>query len=411
MTVFFSQIKEIPLIISDSAPMKLKMFRVLLALLICCAAILGTADFCIDDSYSYRSDSFLPAGGILQLDANEAYVAADTRENVSYCASLFGVIPIKQVTVRKFDNIRLCPGGMPFGAKLFTDGLIVVGFSDVDCTGGSPHPASDAGIQVKDIIVKINGTPVGTTENMSRLVSASEGRPITVTVRRNDTEFNVSVTPSWSNSDQVYKTGMWVRDNTAGIGTVTYVDPKSGAFAGLGHGICDAETGSLMPLSRGIVIDVTISGIQKGQSGAPGELKGHFSSGKIGTLLGNTHAGVYGVITALPPSVSDKAAIPIALKNEIHDGEATLLCTLDEGGICSYTVNVRKLKNSLDNKNMEITVTDPALLEKTGGIVQGMSGSPLIQDGKLIGAVTHVLINDPAKGYGIFIENMLQTAE
>jgi stage IV sporulation protein B len=284
--VFFSQIKEIPLIISDSAPMKLKMFRVLLALLICCAAILGTADFCIDDSYSYRSDSFLPAGGILQLDANEAYVAADTRENVSYCASLFGVIPIKQVTVRKFDNIRLCPGGMPFGAKLFTDGLIVVGFSDVDCTGGSPHPASDAGIQVKDIIVKINGTPVGTTENMSRLVSASEGRPITVTVRRNDTEFNVSVTPSWSNSDQVYKTGMWVRDNTAGIGTVTYVDPKSGAFAGLGHGICDAETGSLMPLSRGIVIDVTISGIQKGQSGAPGELKGHFSSGKIGTLLG-----------------------------------------------------------------------------------------------------------------------------
>ena len=163
-----------------------------------------------------------------------------------------------------------------------------------------------------------------------------------------------------------------------------------------------------MPLSRGMVIDVTISGIQKGQSGVPGEIKGHFASGKIGSLLGNTRAGVYGIMTELPKTIRAENALPIALKNEIHDGEATLLCTLDGNGVCAYTVNIRKLKNSLDNKNLEITVTDPALIEKTGGIVQGMSGSPLIQDGKLIGAVTHVLINDPAKGYGIFIENMLR---
>ena len=246
---------------------------------------------------------------------------------------------------------------------------------------------------------------------MGKLIAASGGKPITVTIRRNDTEFDVTVTPSLSSADQVYKTGMWVRDNTAGIGTITYVDPSSGAFAGLGHGICDSETGTLMPLSRGIVIDVTISGIQKGQCGVPGELKGHFASGKIGSLLGNTHAGIYGIMTEIPSGVSEQTAIPIALKNEIRDGEATLLCTLDDGGICPYTVNIRKLKNSLDNKNMEITVTDPALLEKTGGIVQGMSGSPLIQNGSLIGAVTHVLINDPTKGYGIFIENMLEAAE
>ena len=410
-TVFFSQKKERPLNLSDCITMKLKIVRGALALLISCTAILGAADYCIDDSYSYRADSGVPANTLVRLESEQNFVAADTREDVSYCASLLGVLPIKHVSVQRFDDVHLCPGGMPFGAKMLTDGLIVVGFSDVDCTSGSPHPASDAGIQVKDIILKINGTPVGTSENMAKLVAASEGRPITITVRRNDAEFSVSVTPSLSNTDQVYKTGMWVRDNTAGIGTVTYVDPKSGAFAGLGHGICDSETGSLMPLSRGIVIDVTISGIQKGQSGVPGELKGHFSSGKIGTLLGNTHAGVYGVMTALPQSISDKTAIPIALKNEIHDGEATLLSTLDEGGICSYTVNIRKLKNSLDNKNMEITVTDPALIVKTGGIVQGMSGSPLIQEGKLIGAVTHVLINDPAKGYGIYIENMLTAAE
>lgn len=390
--------------------MKSKYLRAALALSVSCAVALGAADYCIDDSISYRADSALPTGTFVQLRPMQEHIPADTRTNVSYCASFLGTIPIKHVSVQKFEDIRLCAGGMPFGAKLFTDGLIVVGFSDIDCTTGSPHPASDAGIQVKDIILKIDGTPVGTAENMGKLVAASEGRPITITVRRNDTEFNIQVTPSLSTTDKIFKTGMWVRDNTAGIGTITYVDPVSGAFGGLGHGICDSETGALMPLSRGIVIDVTISGIQKGQCGTPGELKGHFASGKIGSLLGNTHAGVYGIMTEIPSEIREQTALPIALKNEIRDGEATLLCTLDDGGICSYTVSVRKLKNSLDNKNMEITVTDPALLEKTGGIVQGMSGSPLIQNGRLIGAVTHVLINDPAKGYGIFIENMLNAA-
>ena len=391
--------------------MKLKFIRALLALSVISAALFGTADYFIDDSITYRADSHLPANAFVKLQPEEESIRADTRTNTSYCASLFGMIPVKHVSVRSFENLRLCPGGMPFGAKLFTDGLIVVGFTDLDCAEGSPHPAADAGIQVKDIILKINGIPVGTAENMGKLIAASGGKPITVTIRRNDTEFDVTVTPSLSSADQVYKTGMWVRDNTAGIGTITYVDPSSGAFAGLGHGICDSETGTLMPLSRGIVIDVTISGIQKGQCGVPGELKGHFASGKIGSLLGNTHAGIYGIMTEIPSGVSEQTAIPIALKNEIRDGEATLLCTLDDGGICPYTVNIRKLKNSLDNKNMEITVTDPALLEKTGGIVQGMSGSPLIQNGRLIGAVTHVLINDPTKGYGIFIENMLEAAE
>ena len=390
--------------------MKLKLIRAVMALSIICAAAFGVADYGIDDVITYRVDSPLPANAFLRLEPETDTVTADTTAKTSYCATLFGVVPLKHVSVRQYENIHLCPGGMPFGAKLFTEGLIVVGFTDIDCASGSPHPASDAGIRIKDIILKINGTPVGTAENMGRLVTASNGNPISVTLRRNDTELTVTVTPSFSTADQVYKTGMWVRDNTAGIGTITYIDPESGSFAGLGHGICDSETGALMPLSRGIVIDVTISGIQKGQSGVPGELKGHFASGKIGSLLGNTHAGVYGFMTEIPQGISDKNALPIALKNEIRDGDATLLCTLDDGGICSYTVSIRKLKNSLDNKNMEITVTDPALLEKTGGIVQGMSGSPIIQNGKLIGAVTHVLINDPTKGYGIFIENMLAAA-
>ena len=387
--------------------MKIKVLRTVLTLLLLTSILLGAADYCIEDSLAIRAGAPLPVGTWVQIRPRTDAIPADTRTKSTYCASLWGVIPLKQIRVQRYGDIRLCPGGMPFGAKMFTDGLIVVGFTDVDCTNGTRQPAYDAGIRVKDIVLKINGVPVGSAENMGKLVAASEGKPLEITLRRNDEEFTVTVTPTLSHSDNVYKTGMWVRDNTAGIGTITFIEPESGAFAGLGHGICDSETGALMPLSRGIVVDVTISGIQKGQSGAPGELKGHFSSGKIGSLLGNTHAGVFGIMTSLPAGIRKETALPIALKNEMHDGEATIFCTLDEGGICEYTVNVRKLKNSLDNKNMEITVTDPALLEKTGGIVQGMSGSPILQDGKIIGAVTHVLINDPTKGYGIFIENML----
>ena len=387
--------------------MKKNLLHTALALLILTVSLLGAADYCIEDTLSCRTGSPLPTDGWIQIQAQDRAIAADTHTDVRYNASLLGILPLKQINVRQYGDIRLCPGGMPFGAKMFTDGLIVVGFTDVDCSTGSRHPARDAGVRVKDIVLKINGVPVGTAENMGKLVAGSEGKPLAITLRRGKEEITVTVTPSLSASDNVYKTGMWVRDNTAGIGTVTFIEPKSGSFAGLGHGICDAETGSLLPLSRGVVVDVTINGIQKGQSGAPGELKGHFASGKMGSLLGNTHAGVFGIMTSLPDSVKEETALPIALKNEMHDGEATIFCTLDEGGIRSYQVNVRKLKNSMDNKNMEITVTDPALLEKTGGIVQGMSGSPIIQDGRIIGAVTHVLINDPTKGYGIFIENML----
>ena len=160
-----------------------------------------------------------------------------------------------------------------------------------------------------------------------------------------------------------------------------------------------------------MIANVSISGVRRGISGTPGELKGYFSSGKIGALLGNTSAGVYGILSDIPVGVSKDTSLPIALKDEIHDGKAQIYCTLDENGIKSYEVTIRKIKNATDNKCMEVTVTDPALIEITGGIVQGMSGSPIIQDGRLIGAVTHVLISDPTKGYGIFIENMLAAAE
>lgn len=375
------------------------------------AVLLGIADYCIEDSVSLRSGDTPADSAVIRISPNDAIAPVSTHGGMDYTAKLFGVLPLKSVSVKEYEDIRLCPGGMPFGAKMFTEGLIVVGFTEIDCTEGSRQPAYDAGIRPQDIILEINGEPVTSAEGMAESIGAGDGSPLEIKIRRGQEILRIPVTPSLSISDNQYKTGMWVRDNTAGIGTITFIDPDTGAFAGLGHGICDTQTGALLPLSRGIIVDVTINGIQKGTSGVPGELKGYFASGKQGTLLGNSDAGVFGVLTTLPDTVCEENALPIALKNEIHDGKAQIYCTLDESGIQAYDVTVRKIKNSLDNKNMEVTVTDPVLLEKTGGIVQGMSGSPILQDGKLIGAVTHVLINDPTKGYGIFIENMLAAAE
>ncbi len=385
--------------------------RAALSLLIAVLALLGAADYVIDDTLSLRTDAPLPCTSLYRIEAAEDTLEVSTNTQTNYVAKLFGFLPLKTVSLHRYGDIRLCPGGMPFGAKMFTDGLIVVGFSEVDCESGSKQPAYDAGIRMHDVILKIDGEPVASAAHMSEIVSASDGRALDFTVRRGDAEMEFSLTPSFSTGEQTYKTGMWVRDNTAGIGTVTYIDPSTGAFAGLGHGICDGETGALLPLSRGMIANVSISGVRRGTSGTPGELKGYFSSGKIGALLGNTSAGVYGILSEIPEGVSKDTALPIALKDEIRDGKAQIYCTLDENGIQSYEVTIRKIKNSMDNKCMEITVTDPRLIEITGGIVQGMSGSPIIQDGKLIGAVTHVLVSDPTKGYGIFIENMLQAAE
>jgi stage IV sporulation protein B len=202
---------------------------------------------------------------------------------------------------------------------------------------------------------------------------------------------------------------MWVRDSGAGIGTVTFIDPTTGAFGGLGHGICDADTGELMPMQRGIVTDVTITGVLPGAPGSPGELRGKFLPIKRGALIRNTECGVYGVFSSLP--YAPEGPLPIACKDELHTGEAYIWCTLDENGPSQYRVELSAINKNADGaKCFTVKVIDPALIAKTGGIVQGMSGSPIIQNEKIIGAVTHVLVNDPTTGYGIFIENMLNAA-
>ncbi len=317
---------------------------------------------------------------------------------------------------------RVYVGGMPFGVKFYTEGILVVGFCDVDVAAGGRvvNPARDAGLKPRDVIIKINGETPSDATMLTTAVEASAGKPIALTVRRQaggqdkrkagdsrTMEMNISVTPAYSVSENRYKTGMWVRDSGAGIGTVTFVIPGSNAFAGLGHGICDGDTGELVSMRRGQVTDVTVSGVDRGEIGAPGAIKGYFAPGKTGTLLGNTDCGVFGILCNRPSSA--ETLLPVGHRDEVREGDATILCTLDDGHIGEYTVRITSVDvGAAGSKCFGITVTDPALIQKTGGIVQGMSGSPVIQNGKLIGAVTHVLINDPTTGYGIFIDNMLK---
>ena len=313
------------------------------------------------------------------------------------------------LTKDELKSMRLYPGGTPFGVKFMTEGVLIVGFCDVDTASGRTNPSSAAGLSVGDRIIAVNGKRICGLGELSRIVESSGGKSISLTYRRGGNEHTATLTPAYSLSEGCYKTGAYVKDNGAGIGTVTYIVPNSLEFGGLGHGICESDGDKLVPISRGAVVNVGIDGVEKGKSGTPGELRGHFKSGKSGSLLQNTDCGVFGIFSQKP--ITKQSALPIAHRNEIKEGEAHILCTLDGAGPCKYAIRISDIdKSASGSKCFTVKVTDPALIAKTGGIVQGMSGSPIIQNGKLVGAVTHVLINDPTTGYGIFIDNMLGAA-
>lgn len=323
-------------------------------------------------------------------------------------ASALGMpLPITAASAADVRDVRLLPGGMPFGVKFSTEGVLVVGFCDIDAEGGTVNPAYAAGLRVRDVITSVNGKQVADAADFGSMVSGAGNQSLTLTYTRGGKSHTATLTPAKSVSENRYKTGLWVRDSGAGIGTVTFIVPSTGAFGGLGHGICDGESGALVSMTRGVVSDVTVSGVQKGVSGKPGELKGYFGTEKTGTLLKNTDCGVFGVFSHIP-TCSPMQALPIATPAEVKEGEAYIFCTLDGGKPSKYSVSISQINRSATgSKCFTVKVTDPALIGKTGGIVQGMSGSPIIQNGKLIGAVTHVLIGDPTTGYGIFITNML----
>ncbi len=379
-----------------------------ISLWICALALLlslGFLDCLIPDSAVLAEDETLPAYPCVSYtDAGE--LLTDGLGTVSTVkAKLFGVVTLKEIKLRSYDGVALIPAGTPIGVKLLGDGVSVVGMASVASSGKSVCPAKEAGLLEKDVILKVNGTPVKTAATLSSLIEASEGKPLTLLCKRGEKELALTLTPVRADSDGKYKSGMWVKDISAGIGTVTFIDPKTGEFGALGHGISDRETGALTDGSRGIVTDCVVTGIVKGEKGTPGELRGYLKSNKRGALLKNTECGVFGVLTSY-----EGEALPIAPASEVKAGKAILRTALDGKSTVDYEIEISDLGRGT-TKCFTVTVTDPRLLEKTGGIVQGMSGSPIIQNGKLVGAVTHVTVNDPTKGYGIFIENMLNAAQ
>ena len=310
-----------------------------------------------------------------------------------------------------YSELKLYVGGIPFGVKFMTEGVIVTEITNVKTQNGSKSPAKDAGLKANDVILKINGEAVADSTHISQVAENSNGQPIKIVYSRNGKQQTTTLNPVYCTDEGKYKTGMFVRDSGAGIGTVTYIDPQTLSFGGLGHGICDSQTGRLISMQRGSVVGVTINGVVKGLSGAPGEVSGYFSSGKNGALLKNTDCGVFGAFATLPQGFSGEL-MSVGTRREITSGKAYILSTLDGTTPQKYEIEISNIQTeSTSNKCFTVKVTDPALIEKTGGIIQGMSGSPIIQNGKLVGAVTHVLINDPTTGYGIFIENMLNAAQ
>ena len=297
-------------------------------------------------------------------------------------------------------------GGIPFGVRFDTGVVTVVKTNYFNSNGNKVCPADKAGIRTNDIIKSIEGINVASVYEVVEVIQKSEDDDLDLIVERSGKNINLEIKSQKCDETGEKQIGVMLKDSSAGIGTVTYIKEDLLTFAGLGHGICNNSDGHLLKINSGYISDVKITDINKGEAGAPGELIGTIYPEKCGKLLSNTEVGVYGIYTQTPVGIKDK--IEIADKKDIKVGKAVILCTLDDNIKKEYEIEITKIQhNESKTKNFIVKVTDKELLNKTGGIVQGMSGSPIIQDGKLIGAVTHVLVNDPTTGYGIFIENML----
>ncbi|HHV96655.1 MAG TPA: SpoIVB peptidase [Clostridiaceae bacterium] len=333
--------------------------------------------------------------------------------NASLKVKLFGIFPIKTVRVDVIPKEKIVVCGNTIGVKLKLDGILVVGIGEVETVDGkSVIPVKDTGIQPGDFIVQANNKDINSISELIEAIHESGKNGMHLRYRSGDVYKDVHVYPVKSIDDNKYHIGLWVRDNTAGIGTLTFYDPQTLNFGALGHGITDIDTGILLPIKGGEIIESSILEIKKGEDGIPGEIKGIFNEFKdnLGVVHVNSSLGIYGT---LHPHVLNELPgryYPIAVKTEVKEGPASILANIKDDEVVEYSIEIQKvsLKPENGSKGMVIKITDEKLLNETGGIVQGMSGSPIIQNGKIVGAVTHVLINDPTRGYGIFIENMIK---
>lgn len=363
----------------------------------------------LPDVFYYAEGSQLSVSSIFPVTARNSETSKERQalENLSFDITrlsaktlmLFDTFPIKNVMTGEVARPMLAASGQPFGIKLMTDGVMVVGLEEIE----SSCPASECGIMVGDIITEIDGQTVTTNRRISEIIGESKGKACSVSFSRSGRERTATLKPVYSGG--TYKAGMWVRDSSAGIGTLTFYDPETGLFGGLGHPICDADTHEPMPISHGVIGKVAITGCAKSEHGEPGQLLGEFTSSEpAGSITANADEGVFGIIDGFP---AEGELLPLGFKQEIVPGEAEILATVSGGTPERYSIVIESIDLSASAQHdMVVRVTDKRLLELAGGIVQGMSGSPIIQNGRLVGAVTHVFVDDPTGGYAIFADDM-----
>ena len=378
------------------------------ALMLTALGIAGFYDRTLPNSYSVGRGEELRLNTFFDISSRpikRSYTVALTdisgqaSHSVENTLLLFSTVPVKDVTAVSETRPMLVPCGETFGIKLLTDGVIVVELSKI----GDRCPARECGIKKGDIIISIDGENIRSNRDISKAVRAVRDNECTVKLRRDGKEMTVSLTPAYYEGS--YKAGMWVRDSSAGIGTITFYNEETGVFGGLGHPVCDSDTREMLPLSEGAVGDIEITGLIPSSEGNPGQLLGEFAGNEVlGEITLNCEAGLFGTLENPP---DDKEAVELAYKQEVRKGAAKMYSSLDGETPQAYSVEIEHidLSDSAEH-DMVVHITDERLISETGGIVQGMSGSPISQDGRLVGAVTHVFIDDPTRGYGIFAEEM-----
>ena len=329
--------------------------------------------------------------------------------------SLFDNIPLKNVEVNVLPKTTVIPVGNIAGVKLYTNGVLVVGMSEIEGRDNKKYkPYESSGIKEGDTIIKIDEHEIESTNDLVKTINMSNGKEVKVKYLHDEETRECSMTPIETSSKE-YKLGLWVRDSAAGVGTVTFYEPSTRIFGALGHGITDIDTNELINISSGEFITTRILNITKGESGLPGKIQGTIENQKnIGFISKNSKFGIYGKVDNLASlNLDTSKEMEVALRDEINNGKATILCSLDNDKPKEYEIEIKKIykENNYDNKSMKIKVTDDRLIEKTGGIIQGMSGAPIIQNGKFIGAVTHVLVNEPQEGYAVFGDMMLKQSK
>lgn len=359
-----------------------------------------SSDNVIDEIYYLSDDN----------EQSVDYQSAETVGSQSSDLTLLGIIPVKSETVKTAKEGTVLVSGDSFGIKLYSDGVMVVGTKDVTSGSQTVNPSKDAGIEVGDIIVSINGEKVYSSDRVSEILNDNNGEAFQIKVKRNGQFLDFSLVPVYVDSEGCYKAGMWVRDSTAGIGTITFFNPSSGIMAALGHPITDVDTGEIIPIFDGQAVETTVSSVTKSTTSETGSISCEFSNKEIGVLNINTRQGIYGEYSS-KADLSNCSEYQVALPQEVHKGFCQIITTVDENGPQVYSAEITRIYQNDDEKNMIIKITDEKLIEKTGGIVQGMSGSPIIQDGKLVGAITHVIVNNPLKGYGVFANTMLELSQ